>query len=190
MSEQQPVNDAKTIDSQQQPATTPPAAAQEPAKTFTQDELDRIIADRLKREEEKRTKATEKAAKDAEEKTLKERQEWQTLAQKREEELNSARKEVESFSESLKAMTEALQNVLESERQGLPKHITDLLDKLPMAEQLNWLSTNKAEIANAAKPPAPPDTNAGNTGKQTAQQQLDAVTLTAAKKFGIRIPTA
>ena len=45
------------------------------------------------------------------------------------------------------------------------------------------------ELFAAAKPPAPPDTNAGNTGKQSAEQQLKDATLLAAKKFGIRVPT-
>lgn len=57
---------------------------------------------------------------------------------------------------------------------------------------VDWdaLKGSYPELFAAAKPPAPPDTNAGNTGKQTAQQQLDDATKLAAKKFGIRIPTA
>lgn len=56
---------------------------------------------------------------------------------------------------------------------------------------VDWeaLKGSYPELFAAAKPPAPPDTNAGNTGKKSADQQLQDATALAAKKFGIRVPT-
>ena len=56
---------------------------------------------------------------------------------------------------------------------------------------IDWDALKSAypELFAAAKPPAPPDTNAGNTGKKSADQQLQDATALAAKKFGIRVPT-
>jgi hypothetical protein len=55
---------------------------------------------------------------------------------------------------------------------------------------IDWdaLKASYPELFSVAKPPAPPDTNAGNTGKKSAEQQLQDATKLAAKKFGINIP--
>ena len=62
-------------------------------RTFTQAELDKIIAERLERESKKRKEAEAKAREEAERDTLAKNQEWEKLAKKHEAELLAAQKE-------------------------------------------------------------------------------------------------
>ena len=59
-------------------------------RTFTQAELDKIIAERLEREKTKRKDAEAKAREEAERDTLAKNQEWEKLAKKHEAELLAA----------------------------------------------------------------------------------------------------
>jgi hypothetical protein len=59
-------------------------------RTFTQAELDKIIAERLERESKKRKEAEAKAREEAERDTLAKNQEWEKLAKKHEAELLEA----------------------------------------------------------------------------------------------------
>lgn len=58
-------------------------------KTFTQAELDKIIADRLSREQKKRDEAVQKEREEAERKRLEEEQQYKELADKYREELEA-----------------------------------------------------------------------------------------------------
>lgn len=71
-------------------------------KTFTQAELDKIIADRLAREQKKRDEAVQKERDEAERKRLEEAQEYKTLADKYREELEAIK------ADALKSKKDAL----------------------------------------------------------------------------------
>lgn len=136
--------------------TKTPGEGQPSDKLFTQADIDRIISERLEREEAKRKKAEEKARKDAEEQTLKEREDWQKLAAKREQELAEATQKLSGLDDlnaRLDAATGALTKLLDRERKDLPKHILSLLDKLDPVAQLEWLAANKAEVAAPGSQP-------------------------------------
>jgi hypothetical protein len=178
MSEQNTTEQAGS--EQQTPPTAAdkkPGAEQSADKLFTQAELDRIISDRLEREEKKRKSAEEKARKDAEEASLKEREDWQKLAAKREAELAEAGQKLAALDDlqaKHDAAVSALVKLLERERKDLPKHILSLLDQLDPVAQLEWLAANKAEAA--AKPASPagtpqprPRTQAGAPAPNSAQ---------------------
>lgn len=62
-------------------------------RTFTQAELDKIIADRLAREQKKRDQAIQKERDEAERKKLEEQEEYKGLAQKYREELDAIKAE-------------------------------------------------------------------------------------------------
>jgi hypothetical protein len=63
------------------------------ARTFTQAELDKIIKERLEREDKKRKDAEAKVREDTERETLAKNQEWEKFANKHEAELLAAQKE-------------------------------------------------------------------------------------------------
>ena len=66
-------------------------------KTFTQAELDKIIAERLEREAKKRKDAEAKAREEAERDTLAKNQEWEKLAKKHESELLAAQQRLKEL---------------------------------------------------------------------------------------------
>lgn len=119
-------------------------------KRFTQAELDAIVRDRLDRERKKADEQARKAAEDAEAKKLAEQQEWQKLASQHEGRV----KELEPRAQQADRYEAALKAHLATQRTALPAHITALLDKLDVAEQLEWIAANQ----DALTPPATPAT--------------------------------
>jgi hypothetical protein len=67
------------------------------AKTFTQAELDKIIAERLERESKKRKDAEAKVREEAERDTLAKNQEWEKLAKKHESDLLEAQQRLKEL---------------------------------------------------------------------------------------------
>lgn len=154
----------------------PPANSGE--KTFTQADLDRIIADRLAREEKKRTDAAEKARKDAEQKTLQEQGEYKTLAEQRAAELAAATAKLDAAKATEKTLERyqaALKAQLDTVRKDLPTHITALLDKLDPVDQLTWLAENQDALKPADPTPQqqqrPRGTPQIGANRQPAQPQ-------------------
>lgn len=81
------VNDEPTL-TDEDPENKP-----EEGKTFTQEELDRIIADRLDRERKKREQAVQKEREEAERKKLEDQQQYKELADKYRGELDAIKAE-------------------------------------------------------------------------------------------------
>lgn len=182
MSEQSNTQAAETPE---QPNTPTPADKQADSdKLFTQADIDRIIAERLSREEKKRETESAKARREAEEKALTENQKWQELAEKRAKDLEAATAaltDIDALKATSEAQAAALGRYLDAERKGLPDHIIGLLDKLPPLQQLEWLADNKEKLASPK-----PATEADKRGPATEpSQDWQKV---AAQKFGIRLP--
>lgn len=111
--------------------------------------LDEKLKDRLERERKKSEEAAKKAADDAKAEAAKKNGEWQVLAEQREKELGDLQAKLSEFEptqQRLQRYSEALQKNLEAQRTGLPDPIIKLLDKLDIAEQLEWLAANKEVI--------------------------------------------
>jgi len=70
----------------QQAEPTPTAAAKTGGKTYTEDEVQNLIKDRLEREKSRREKEAQEAAKKAADEAAKANAEWEKLAKQREEE--------------------------------------------------------------------------------------------------------
>jgi hypothetical protein len=127
-------------------------------ETFTKAQMEEIVRDRIKRDQDKRARDEEKARKDAVAAALKEQGDWQKLADAKQAEADEASRKVAEIEPELAKRTEerdryraALEQHLEAQRKGLPKHIISLLDRLDVADQLEYLAAN----ADAVK--APPE---------------------------------
>lgn len=94
-------NEEVTQVNDENPTVEEPANNPE-TKTFTQAELDKIIADRLAREQKKRDEAIQKERDEAERKRLEEAQEYKVLADKYREELEAIK------ADALKSKKDAL----------------------------------------------------------------------------------
>jgi DNA repair exonuclease SbcCD ATPase subunit len=135
-----------------------------------QAKIDRIIAERLSRAEEKWKTKTEKvkakAKEEAEREKLKQQEEWRKLAEQHEAELNEIKPQYESASEKLERYQSALSGYLEAARDGVPQYVTDLLDRLDPVEQLTWLTEHADELSK----PRAPNLNAGEGGDEEVPQ--------------------
>lgn len=190
---------AQPNNTQTQPTTpaTPPAQGETPQPLTWESWQSQLNDDQRKLIESKFNDDT-KGLKGALEK---ERDEAKTLAKQLKALQDKAEKgsELEKMLADLQAqLTAANQEksfILEAPQKGVTNikaayklAATDGLIDTKGAVDWDALKASYPELFAAAKPPAPPDTNAGNTGKQSDKQQLADATKLAAQKFGIRIP--
>lgn len=140
--------------------------------TMTQAELDRIIAERLQRERDKSAKESAKAAQIAEAERLKGQQEWKTLAEKHEAELNALR----PVAARAEAMEAVIKGMYTARLATLPQALRSAVDSLPVTdplERLAWLDKNGALLGAAA---SAPNVNSGGAAPQGTQASLGGMT--------------
>jgi hypothetical protein len=121
--------------------------------TFTPEQqarIDKIIADRLSRQEEKLKReakeARRKAEQEAEEARLAEQQEYQQLAEKRGTELDELRPQLESAQEKSKRYEKALKGYVEREMAQVPEFVRPLLEDMDPVEQLEYINAHAEEF--------------------------------------------
>lgn len=153
-------------------------------KMFTQAELDAQIKHRLEREQRKSQEAADKARKEAEEKALADNAKWQELAEKREKELG----EVAPYKERAERYEAALNAQLTKAREGLPKAVLTLLDRLDAAEQLEYIAQNRDELmpkeeteTQVGYRPAPHNSTGRDMSRKEADEKRGAGMLRAWK---------
>lgn len=125
--------------------------------TFTQADLDRILADRLSRQEKKLRRELEDQTEKAKEKELADAAEWQTLAEKRQNQLaklEAKLAELEQQAETADKYGKALETYVAQLADGLPAPILSLLEGMDQAAKLEWLAANRAQFVTADEPEA------------------------------------
>lgn len=143
-------------------------------RTFTQADVDRIIKERLEREQEKAKKAEEKARKEAELGALAQQQEWQTLAAKRQEALQEMEERLKPFEEMQERMgkyEKALDGFLQAQLAGVPEHVIDLLKGRDPVEQLDWLTANREKFTQQPTPTMGATPTPTQPGRMTDEQR-------------------
>ncbi len=134
-------------------------------KLFSQDDLDRVVRERLEREKSARERSALKAKEEAEAEGLKAKQEWQALAEVKEKqaaELSARLALLEPVNATAERYRGALEKYLEAEKKDMPKHVLVLLEKLDPVDQIEYLAQNRevlkpASARGAAGVPASPD---------------------------------
>lgn len=131
-----------------QPQPAPPAGAPNTETQVAEPSIPKSRFDevnnelkRLKKADEDRIKADQAAAAQH----AKEQGEWEKLAKQHETrvaELEPQQAKAERYEAALKAH-------LDTQRKDLPAHITALLDKLDVAEQLEWIAANREALGAA-----------------------------------------
>jgi hypothetical protein len=132
--------------------------------TFTQADIDRIVAERLARADAKAKTIADKAKADAEQAALAEQGKFKELADaatKRALDLEAKANRVDELETALKTQVETL-------RKGLPDHILSLLDGLDVSAQLKYLAENRDKLVK----PTAPEINGGG-GKVKANTITD-----------------
>jgi len=151
-------------DEQTQPAAEaeqqPPAGAQtgadpgqqtETARTFSQADVDRIVAERLERAERKAAEKAERAKADAEADALKKQGEYQKLFEKAQAELDAERQRARGLE------MQALRRDVAQKFQ-----LPDALAKRLQGETQEELERDAQDLLAAIPKPAAPNINAGN----------------------------
>ncbi len=138
-------------------------------KRFTQAELDAIVADRLKRANESAERKAAKERQEAEERAATEQGEFKKLAETRAARLA----ELEPLEATAKRYEAALTKHLDAARKDLPAHITALLDKLPVDEQLDWIAANQEQLKPANGTTAIPGTPRASGQQPTGANLAD-----------------
>lgn len=175
-----PENDGKDGDGTQGDKPKP-----EDQPKFTQAQLDAIIADRLAREKAASERAAEKTRREAEERTAAEAGEHKKLAETRQERITALEGELaeaQTHKERADRYEAALTAHLDAQRKDLPKHVTELLDKLDVVDQLEWIAKNREQVVGAAGkngPQASPRAN-GNPAADAVEENRKKLAATGA----------
>jgi hypothetical protein len=145
-----------TAEAEQQPPAVAPTGAEpgqqtEAARTFTQADVDRIVAERLERAERKAADKAEKARQDAEAQVLKEQGKFQELYQKAQADL-----------ERLAAEKRSLELAALRRDVAAKFQLPDGLAKRLQGETTEELERDAQDLLAAIPKPAAPDINAGN----------------------------
>lgn len=145
----------------QNPPATPPTPETITFRTPAelQAYIDNALKERLEREKKKTDKATAEAREQAEAEAAKKNGEWQKLAETRETKIKEQATQIETLTqvqEKAERYEKALKAHLDTQRAGLPAHVTLLLDKLDPAEQLEYIAANRAALLPAQPPVTPP----------------------------------
>ncbi|MCB8942550.1 MAG: hypothetical protein H6658_02120 [Ardenticatenaceae bacterium] len=144
-------------------------------KTFTQAELEAALEKRLKRQEAKMRKEMEEAQRKREAEELEASQEWQTLAQKRQsqiQDLSQRVAELEPLAERAEKYEAALTGYRDELLKGVPDHIQELLADKDIADQLTWLTSNAAKLKK--RPSDAADNGLAPTPNASPDQHMSA----------------
>lgn len=132
--------------------------------TFTKEQVEALVKERLDRAERK---ATEKATKDreaAEAAGLAEQQKFKELADKHGAKVAELEPQLATANEKAERYEKALAGYVATLRKTIPANILTLLDKLDVVDQLEWIG------ANADKVTAPPIQGVPGTPKPSGNQ--------------------
>ena len=144
---------------------TPEATGQQAVKTFTQQELDAIVKDRLDRADRKAQESTKKATADAEAKALREQGEFKTLYEKANAELEAERNRAKALElAALKRDTAA--------KLGVPAGLAARLQ----GETLEDIENDARALLESLPKPTAPNINAASGGGHAAQPLPNGMT--------------
>ncbi len=146
-----------------------------PFKTFGsqaeyQADLDAKLKERIERERNKAKADLEKS----EAEKLRSQQQFEQLAQKETTRADTLQTQVDDLTAKLAAAEEALNGVVTKQIADVPQHFRELLDGLPTAQKLAWITTNGDKLKTPQMGvPATPKA-AGDGGEQSFVDQYIA----------------
>lgn len=157
-------------------------------RTFSQADVDRIVKERLEREQGKATKAAEKARAEAEAKALAEQGDFKALSERQAKhiaELETQAADLAAAQAQLAKYEKALKTNLAAQLAGVPEHIQTLLNRMDVTEQMEWIAANQDKLKPASAPAAP---NIDATQRSTSPRatMTDAEKREFAARYGVR----
>jgi hypothetical protein len=161
-----------------------PKQPEEPTGRFTQDDVDRIVSERLKREREKQDKDREKAEQKAREEALKEQGKFKEIAEQHErtieekdgqiEVLQGVETERDALQERLTTLEERLKGLIKPGLERVPEMFRGFVEEKPVEEQAAWLKKNADKLTGPAEPIGSPETpRPARNGRQRQEQDKE-----------------
>lgn len=184
-----PTDPALTTDGAGSPGATTGGATPAPqtadGRTFTQDDVDRVVKARLAEEQQRQDKARKVAADKAAEETARKAGEWQALADSATRERDRLSSEHETLTARHTALQEAAEAIVKDALKELPEAIRALApggDDLAL--RLAWIRNARKAAADLGAAPRTPGTPAGprGTGGATGAQATNQDALLAQKR--------
>lgn len=146
-----------------------------PEKTFTQDQLEAIVKDRLEREKRRADAQAEAARKDAEAKALAEQGEFKTLAETRAAriaELEAERERHSTTTQTLERYQQAVKDLIAPRMDGLPDALKTRIAALDPLDALEWIAAlSQEDAAQPRKPREPRDIDAQARGRGPSREE-------------------
>lgn len=135
------------------------------ARLFSQAEVDRIIRDRLDRQSRTLAAQVEKERSTAEASIADERRQLiEELEQKASENL-----QLKATADRVRRYEEALALYAKSLKEHVPQHVLTLVERLDLAEQLEYLTAHREVVSTTSPPRNAPDINAAGGRSSPAQ---------------------
>jgi len=158
------------------PGAQPPITAQagsvgdEPIeeKKFSQAELDTLIKERLDRQRRALEAQQREAQQALETQKLEDQKEFEKLAKQRAEEINTLKPRAGLAESYEKRVAQLMSEAAKS----LPSNLQMLLNKLPLPDQLDWLTENLDSVKAPAVVSGSTNTNAWDRTSHSAPQSL------------------
>lgn len=147
--------------------------------TFTQADLDRIIAERLEREKRKGEEAAKQARESAESKALEEQAKWEQLAKKRADKIDELTASHATATEQLEAITaraekaeKALQAQNESRMAEWPDLMKDAVRKMDPYELSDYIAAHAQELGKPSQTGIPGAPKPEGEGKLSLKEKI------------------
>lgn len=160
-----------------QPGAGTPPAPQPEAPKFTQDDVNRMLADEKRKLKQQQDDAAAKIKREAEEKAALEKGEYEKLASERGSRLAQIEAEYTTTAERVTAYEAEMERQIKARLKALPEAIRDLDPGGDMLTRFAWLPKAEALAASFAAPsPAPRGTPPGARQSSTSSApNMDAI---------------
>lgn len=173
--QEDPTPEAKPEDEEPETQPEDKSGDESGEKRFSQEELDRIIAERLEREREKNKRESEEAKNKAEEKArkdaLKDQEKFKELYEAESQSVAEKEQriaELQQTSERLTTIEGLLESMVKSQMDALDKSYKELLSDMPIERRVKWLKDNPELVGT--KPVGSPRTPTPQPPKRGKEQ--------------------
>lgn len=138
---------------------------EKPDAKFSQDDVDRIVSERIQRERDKAERDAQEAQRKAEEDALQKRQEFEQLANQRGDRITALESELKTTTAKLEesqSRVQELETLIANDVKAqidtleLKPSTAQLLERLSVTERREWLNEHREEYAKAAPKGARP----------------------------------
>lgn len=152
------MDDVETTTVEETPDPASVATEEEPASSakFSQEDVDRIVSERLERERRKAERDKEETQRKAREAALQEQEDYKKLAEERKETLSEREKRISELEAveterdtargRIEALEERLKGIIKPRLETVPELFRPFVESLSVEEQAEWFEKNSDKL--------------------------------------------